>query len=68
MTEKTYDLGDVVEMKKPHPCGKGKTFTIIRMGADIKIKCDGCGHAIMLDRVKFEKQLKRVVQRKEETI
>ena len=43
-----YDLNDVVEMKKPHPCHKSKTWHIIRMGADIKIKCDGCGAVVMI--------------------
>ena len=62
----TYGLGDVVQMKKNHPCKKSETFTIIRMGADVKIECDGCGAIIMLDRSKFERRLKKVVQRKEE--
>lgn len=64
--KQTYGLGDVVQMKKNHPCKKSKTFTIIRMGADVKIECDGCGAIIMLDRSKFERRLKKVVQRKEE--
>lgn len=62
----SYGLGDVVQMKKNHPCKKSETFTIIRMGADVKIECDGCGAIIMLDRSKFERRLKKVVQRKEE--
>ena len=61
-----YGLGDVVQMKKDHPCKKSKTFTIVRMGADIKIECDGCGAIIMLERSKFDKRLKKVKQRKEE--
>lgn len=55
-----YDLGDVVEMKKQHPCG-AKTWEIVRVGADIKIKCSGCGHVVMLPRSKFNKMVKRVV-------
>lgn len=62
-----YDLNDIVEMKKQHPCKKSTQWKIIRMGADIKIKCLGCGSAIMFDRSEFEKKLKRVVLKAEET-
>jgi hypothetical protein len=58
-----YDLNDIVEMKKEHPCHKSKHWKIIRMGADIKIKCLGCGAAIMFDRSEFEKKLKRIVEK-----
>jgi hypothetical protein len=58
-----YDLNDLVEMKKEHPCRKSKHWRIIRMGADIKIKCQGCGAAVMFDRSEFEKKLKRVVEK-----
>lgn len=47
-------LGDILEMKKPHPCGS-KTFSVLRIGMDFKIKCCGCGHEIMLPRAKAEK-------------
>lgn len=57
-----YELNDIVEMKKEHPCEKrSKQFQIIRMGADIKIKCLGCGNSIMLTRHNFEKSLKKVL-------
>ncbi|AKP64169.1 hypothetical protein FC99_GL002134 [Levilactobacillus koreensis JCM 16448] len=55
-----YDLGDLVEMKKPHPCGTNR-WEITRMGADIKIKCTNCGHVVMLSRREFEKKLKKVL-------
>ena len=42
-----FDLGDIVEMKKQHPCGE-KNFEVTRVGADVKIKCVGCGRIIML--------------------
>lgn len=58
-----YDLNDVVEMKKPHPCHKSKTWHIIRMGADIKIKCDGCGAVVMMPRHEFERKAKRLVSK-----
>ena len=52
-----FDLGDIVEMKKQHPCGS-KEFEVIRLGADIKIKCVGCGRIVMLPRVKFKRSKK----------
>ncbi|WP_020225997.1 DUF951 domain-containing protein [Holdemania massiliensis] len=54
-----YDLNDIVEMKKEHPCHKSKYWKIIRMGADIKIKCLGCGAAIMFPRSEFERKCKK---------
>lgn len=57
-----YDLNDIVELKKDHPCKKSKQWQIVRMGADIKIKCLGCGAVVMLPREKFNKRLKRVVK------
>lgn len=56
-----YKLNDTVQMKKPHPCRKAETWKIIRMGADIKIKCDGCGAIVMFSRRDFEKRLKKVL-------
>ncbi|MBX7316649.1 DUF951 domain-containing protein [Clostridium chauvoei] len=47
-------------MKKQHPCGS-KSFEVIRLGADIKIKCTGCGRIIMLPRSKFQKDAKKIV-------
>lgn len=60
--EVEYGLGDIVEMKKPHPCRKAKTWKIIRVGADIKVKCEGCGAVVMFPRHEFEKKLKKVVE------
>ena len=57
-----YGLNDIVEMKKEHPCHKAKTWKIIRMGADIKIKCQGCGAVVMFPRHEIEKKLKKVVE------
>ena len=50
-------VGDRVEMKKPHPCG-GRVFTVLRVGMDFKIKCETCGHEILLPRKKAEKGVK----------
>lgn len=57
---KEYKLGSIVMMKKGHPCGSNE-WEIIRVGADIKIKCTGCGRSIMLPRVEFNKKLKKVM-------
>ena len=58
-------LHDLVKMRKPHPCGSD-VWTVIRVGADIKIRCQGCGRIVMLDRPVFEKRLKKIVSRAEE--
>lgn len=58
---KNLYLGDIVEMKKGHPCGENK-WEIIRLGADIKVKCCGCGRIIMLPRSKFEKSIKKFIK------
>ena len=58
-----YKLDDIVEMKKEHPCAtRSKLFRIIRVGADVKIKCLGCGNTIMMPRYDFEKRLKKIVK------
>jgi len=54
-------IGDIVEMKKVHPCGS-KNWEVIRVGADIKIKCCGCARLVMLDRSKFEKGVKKIIK------
>ena len=52
-------LGDIVIMKKPHPCGS-KEFEITRLGIDYKLKCRTCGREVMIPRVKAEKNIKAV--------
>ena len=54
-------LGDVVQTKKNHPCGSN-TWAVIRTGADIKIRCNGCGHIVMMEREVFLKRRKKVLQ------
>ena len=60
MEEKKYELNSLVIMKKPHPC-KTNLFKITRVGIDIKIECVNCKRTIMMDRLEFEKKLKKVV-------
>lgn len=59
--QKHFELYDVVEMKKPHPCGTNK-WKIIRMGMDIRIKCLGCDHSVMIPRKEFAKKLKKILE------
>lgn len=54
-------VGDIVEMKKNHPCG-AKLFKILRVGSDIRIVCEGCGRDMVLDRLKLEKSVKKVIK------
>lgn len=62
MEEKSFDIGDVVQMKKQHPCGENK-WKIIRMGMDIRIKCLGCGHSILMPRRDFIRKMKKVLEK-----
>ena len=54
-------VGDTLLMKKKHPCGSDH-FAVLRIGADFKIKCTGCGHEVMLERVKVEKNIKKIIR------
>ena len=54
-------LGDVVQMRKTHPCGSDR-WTVIRVGADIKIKCSGCERIVMMDRADFVKRRKKLIE------
>ncbi|MEY8379690.1 DUF951 domain-containing protein [Ileibacterium valens] len=65
MNKIDYGLGDIVEMKKEHPCKKSKEFKIIRMGADIRIKCQGCQTSILMSRQDFDRKIKRIVKKAE---
>ena len=53
-------VGDILELKKPHPCGN-KLFKVLRVGSDVRIVCQGCGHDMTLERIKLEKAVKRIV-------
>ena len=61
MERKTFNLGDIVKMKKQHPCGS-YNWEVVRMGMDIKIKCVGCGRLVMLPRSEFEKKMVRIIE------
>ena len=54
-----YEVGNIVKLKKKHPCGSFE-WEILRVGADFRLKCVGCGHQIMLPRRQVEKNTKDV--------
>lgn len=55
-----FAVGDIVQMKKAHPCGCNE-WEILREGMDFRIRCTKCGHMVMLPRVKFEKNVKKIL-------
>lgn len=55
-----YNLGDKIICKKKHPCGSFE-WTVVRVGADYKIKCSGCGRVVMLNLDELKKITKKVV-------
>jgi hypothetical protein len=58
---KKFSLGDIVELKKQHPCGS-RQWEIIRVGMDFRIKCLGCSQQVMLPRPRFEKSVKKIIK------
>lgn len=57
-------LGDTIRLKKPHPCG-GSVWVVVRLGADIGIKCMKCQHAVLLERPILERRIKAFISRGE---
>ena len=56
-----FNIGDVVELKKPHPCGSVQ-WEITRVGMDFRIKCLGCTHQVLVARPKFQQSVKKVIK------
>ena len=59
-------LGDILHMKKAHPCGE-KRWLVLRIGADFRLRCLGCGHEIMVARFKAEKNIRQVIHQESST-
>ena len=57
--EDRFAEGDIIRMKKPHPCGSHE-WEILRVGADFRLKCEGCGHQVMVSRKLVEKNTKEI--------
>ena len=67
MNEKlNYEVGDIVKLKKTHPCGSSQ-WEILRVGADFRLKCMGCGHQIMIARKKKKKNTRGLTKAKEDS-
>ena len=56
-----FKVGDIIELKKPHPCGN-KEFRVMRVGSEMRIVCCGCGRDMNIDRLKLEKATKRMIR------
>lgn len=54
-----YDIGDIITLKKGHPCGENK-WEILRKGVDIKLRCLGCDRQLMIPRIDFEKRVRKI--------
>lgn len=61
MIARNFEVGNIVELKKEHPCGS-KLWKVLRTGADFRIECLGCKHSLMISRVKFEKSVKKIIE------
>ena len=57
-------VGDKLVLKKAHPCGSHE-WEVLRIGADFRLKCAGCGHQIMIPRVQIEKRIRQVIRRQQ---
>ena len=60
-----FDGGDIIKMKKPHPCGSHE-WEILRTGADFRLKCMGCGHQIMVSRKLVEKNTRQITKKEQQ--
>lgn len=58
----SFQIGDIVKMRKPHPCGS-EQWEITRVGMDFRIKCLGCARQVLLPRPKFEKGVKAIIKK-----
>lgn len=54
-------VGDVLELKKTHPCGS-RRWQVLRVGMDFRLRCEGCGHELMIPRSKAEHSIKKVIR------
>jgi len=63
MSVANFSIGDVVKMKKGHPCGSD-LWEVLRTGIDFRLKCQGCGRVVLVPRPKFEKAVRTIVSTK----
>ncbi len=62
MENKTYKLGDKLVLKKGHPCGTND-WEVVKLGADIKLKCTGCGRLVFIPRIELNKKIKKIIEK-----
>ena len=55
------NVGDILELKKPHPCGNN-LFKVLRTGSEVRIVCESCGRDMTLERIKLEKAIKKIIK------
>ena len=60
-------VNDILEMKKEHPCG-GKSFLVLRVGMDFRVRCQKCGREVMAPRLKIEKNIKKVIREETDNV
>lgn len=58
-----YEIGDIVKLKKKHPCGS-QEWEVLRVGADFRLKCMGCGHQLMMPRAVLVKSARGIIKKK----
>ena len=62
MVSKNYKLGDRLVLKKGHPCGTND-WEVVKLGADIKLKCTGCGRLVFIPRIELNKKIKKIIEK-----
>ncbi len=63
-----FEVGDILEMKKAHPCGKNSNrFKVLRVGSDVRIVCESCGRDLTLPRIKLEKNIRHILSNTEDS-
>ena len=62
MESKNYKLGDRLVLKKGHPCGTND-WEVVKLGADIKLKCTGCGRLVFIPRIGLNKKIKKIIEK-----
>lgn len=62
MESKNYKLGDRLVLKKGHPCGNND-WEVVKLGADIKLKCTGCGRLVFIPRIELNKKIKKIIEK-----
>ena len=65
MEIKRFNVGDILEMKKQHPCGE-KKMKVMRIGSDIRMMCMGCGRDMTVAREKIEKNIRKIISAEKE--